>query len=75
MVRFKEYTKQRTYYWGNSMAERTIYTCDVCGKDMPEDGAVMIIQHSITLKEKGWDLCDRCHKRILTYIHDITKEE
>jgi DNA-directed RNA polymerase subunit RPC12/RpoP len=57
------------------MAERTIYTCDVCGKEMPEDGIVMVIQHSVTYEEKGWDLCDRCHKRILTYIHDITKEE
>lgn len=74
MVRFKDYTKQRIHYWGNNMAQKMVYTCDICGKEMPEEGVVMGIQHSVTLKEKGWDICDACHRSLMEAIASLKEE-
>jgi hypothetical protein len=54
------------------MAKKEIFTCDACGKDMPEDGPVLVIQnYSDGYPEKGWDLCEECEGKILDFINSL----
>jgi hypothetical protein len=54
------------------MARKEVFTCDACGKGMPIEGSVLIIQWSS--KEKYWDLCEECEGEILDFINSLEEK-
>ena len=56
------------------MAQRVVITCDVCGKDMPEEGIVLTAQDNRRAREKSWDICDACYRRLMETIASLKEE-
>ena len=51
------------------MSKAEIFTCDACGKDMPTEGSVLILQWFS--KEEYWDLCEECEDKIVKFIEGL----
>lgn len=56
--------------------EKTIYFCDMCGKEIPEVGPVLFIQDSSknVMSEEVCDLCGECLTEIQNFI-EVSKEK
>ena len=49
------------------------YTCDMCGDKMPNEGIIMVLQHSDTNLEASWDICDKSHDTIIKLINKLSE--
>lgn len=58
------------------MAQRTIYICDICGKEKTPKGGIRLDDFNETKPkcQEFHDVCLQCFNRIKGYVNDIRNE-